>query len=247
MTATPFGFAHFLSQADDVARCLLALLLAMSVGSWYLILAKGMSGWIRRRRSRRFLDSFRAAASLQQVADQVGAVGGDEPFSHLAAQALAARAQHRRSTGARIPDASGTAEFVSRRLRSAIDEETADLESGLTALATVGATAPFVGLFGTVWGVYHALLAVGASGSGTLDKVAGPVGEALLMTGLGLAVALPAVTGYNFLVRGNRVLLARLDAFAHELFAHLATGEPVHADGVGPAPAVLTRPAAAGA
>jgi biopolymer transport protein ExbB len=84
-----------------------------------------------------------------------------------------------------------------------------------------------VGLFGTVWGIYHALVAIGMSGTGTLDKVAGPVGEALIMTGLGLAVAIPAVLGYNLLVRANRVLLAQLDAFAHELFAFLATGERV--------------------
>jgi biopolymer transport protein ExbB len=91
----------------------------------------------------------------------------------------------------------------------------------------VGATAPFVGLFGTVWGVYHALVAIGMSGSGTLDKVAGPVGEALIMTALGLAVAIPAVLGYNAFVRSNRVVLARLDAFAHDLYALITTGAHV--------------------
>ena len=99
------------------------------------------------------------------------------------------------------------------------------MESGLSVLATVGATAPFVGLFGTVWGVYHALIAIGVSGSGTLDKVAGPVGEALIMTGVGLAVAIPAVMGYNWLTRSNRVWGARLDAFAFELFTFLSTGQ----------------------
>jgi biopolymer transport protein ExbB len=91
-------------------------------------------------------------------------------------------------------------------------------------LASVGSTAPFLGLFGTVWGVYHALVAIGLSGQGTLDKVAGPVGEALIMTALGLAVAIPAVLAYNTLVRSNRLVLARLDAFAHDLFAVLTTG-----------------------
>ena len=100
-------------------------------------------------------------------------------------------------------------------------------------LATVGATAPFVGLFGTVWGVYHALVAIGMSGSGTLDKVAGPVGEALIMTGLGLAVAIPAVVGYNALTRANRVLAARLDAFAYELHTFVSMGQPL---GAAPAP-----------
>ena len=96
-------------------------------------------------------------------------------------------------------------------------------------LATVGATAPFVGLFGTVWGVYHALVAIGMSGSGTLDKVAGPVGEALIMTGLGLAVAIPAVVGYNWLTRANRVLAAKLDAFAYELHTFVSMGQPLGA------------------
>jgi biopolymer transport protein ExbB len=98
------------------------------------------------------------------------------------------------------------------------------MESGLTVLASVGSTAPFVGLFGTVWGVYHALINIGMSGQGTLDKVAGPVGEALIMTALGLAVAIPAVLAYNGFVRSNRVVLAQLDSFAHDLFAFLATG-----------------------
>ena len=113
-----------------------------------------------------------------------------------------------------------------------LDEETTRLENGLSVLATVGATAPFVGLFGTVWGVYHALVAIGMSGAGTLDKVAGPVGEALIMTGLGLAVAIPAVMGYNWLTRSNRVMAARLDAFAYELHTFVSMGQPL-GNGVG--------------
>ena len=102
---------------------------------------------------------------------------------------------------------------------------------GTGVLATIGATAPFVGLFGTVWGVYHALVAIGISGSGALDQVAGPVGEALIMTGIGLAVALPAVMGYNWLTRSNRVLTAKLDAFAFELLTFLSTGRTLGAAG----------------
>jgi len=113
-------------------------------------------------------------------------------------------------------------------MRRVIDEETARFESGLTVLASVGSTAPFVGLFGTVWGVYHALIAIGVSGQGTLDKIAGPVGEALIMTALGLAVAIPAVLGYNAFVRFNRLTLAQLDSFAHDLFAFLTTGSHVN-------------------
>ena len=124
----------------------------------------------------------------------------------------------------RLNEAGSGADFLTRSIRRVIDEETAKLESGLTVLASVGSTAPFVGLFGTVWGVYHALVAIGVSGQGTLDRIAGPVGEALIMTALGLAVAIPAVLAYNALVRSNRLVLARLDAFAHDLFAFLTTG-----------------------
>jgi biopolymer transport protein ExbB len=127
----------------------------------------------------------------------------------------------------RLNEAGSSAEFITRTLRKTIDEETTQAESGLTILASIGATAPFVGLFGTVWGIYHALAAIGLSGSGTLDKVAGPVGEALIMTAIGLVVAIPAVLGYNFLVRINRVMLAQLDAFAHDLFTFLATGAKI--------------------
>ena len=115
-------------------------------------------------------------------------------------------------------------EFMVRSLRRAITRETLRLEAGLTFLASVGSAAPFVGLFGTVWGIYHALLAIGQSGQSTLDKVAGPVGEALIMTAFGLAVALPAVLTYNLFVRLNRVKLADLDGFAHDLYALLTTG-----------------------
>ncbi|HNE41674.1 MAG TPA: MotA/TolQ/ExbB proton channel family protein [Rhodocyclaceae bacterium] len=113
---------------------------------------------------------------------------------------------------------------MTRALKRAIDEDRSRLEFGQTFLATVASSAPFVGLFGTVWGIYHALLAIGVAGQGTLDKVAGPVGEALVMTGIGLAVAIPAAIAYNAFARANRNLLARLNAFAYDVFAFLATG-----------------------
>jgi biopolymer transport protein ExbB len=120
---------------------------------------------------------------------------------------------------------SGSADdFLTRALRRAIEQDTARLEYGHTVLASVASSAPFVGLFGTVWGIYHALLAIGMSGQGTLDKVAGPVGEALIMTALGLAVAIPAVLAYNAFTRANRLLLTELDGFAHDLYAFMSTG-----------------------
>ena len=120
-------------------------------------------------------------------------------------------------------------DWVTRCLRNCIDEFTSRLQSGLAILASVGSTAPFIGLFGTVWGIYHALLAIGTSGQSTIDKVAGPIGEALIMTALGLAVAIPAVLGYNALVRGNKSILASLNSFAHDLHAYFVTGARVSA------------------
>src|SRR5690606_10233821 len=154
-------------------------------------------------------------------------------FSHLTAHAVHAQAHHARYGSSKLEEAGTAQDFLTRTIKKVLDEETVQLENGLTILATIGSTAPFVGLFGTVWGVYHALVAIGMSGSGSLDKVAGPVGEALIMTGLGLAVALPAVMGYNWLTRRNRVLTAKLDAFAFELFAFLSSGQSLRSS---PAP-----------
>jgi biopolymer transport protein ExbB len=208
------GFAHFLAQADAVGKALLVILLAMSVASWYLIVTKTIARLIERRRSSRFLAAFWNAPAVPTVQAQLARRPADDPFTHLSQHALAAHGK-------------GDAEFLTRAMRRVIDENTARLESGLTVLASVGSTAPFVGLFGTVWGVYHALVAIGLSGQGTLDKVAGPVGEALIMTALGLAVAIPAVLAYNGFVRSNRLVLAQLDAFAHDLYAVLTTGSHV--------------------
>ena len=126
---------------------------------------------------------------------------------------------------AKLSEAGTQQEFVIRTMRMVMDEDAARLENGLTVLATIGSTAPFIGLFGTVWGIYNALINISASGAGTLDKVAGPVGEALIMTGIGLAVAIPAVIGYNWLVRSNNVLMSKLDTFANELLTFLTTGK----------------------
>jgi biopolymer transport protein ExbB len=218
------GFGHFLAHSDPVIRALLAILAIMSAASWYLIVIKGVGHLVRQRRSARFLASFWSANSLEAVQNELNTRGMNEPFGHLVAHSLNAQAHHEKFGAAKLEEAGSQQEFLTRTIKKVLDEETTQLENGLTVLATVGATAPFVGLFGTVWGVYHALIAIGASGSGMLDQVAGPVGEALIMTGIGLAVALPAVMGYNWLTRSNRVLSARLDAFAFELLTFLSTG-----------------------
>ena len=148
------------------------------------------------------------------------------PFRQLALEGREATAHHR-NTKVHLHDSLDVSDWVTRCLRNAIDECTARLQNGLAVLASVGSTAPFVGLFGTVWGIYHALLAIGLSGQSTIDKVAGPIGEALIMTALGLAVAIPAVLGYNALVRGNKYVMTKLNSFAHDLHAFFATGARV--------------------
>src|SRR5829696_8758689 len=230
------GFGHFLANADAVATVLLVVLAVMSAISWYLIVSKGIAQVIRQRRSRQFLDFFWSATSLEAVQKELGARGAQEPFGHLTAHSLHAQAHHEKFGAGKLEEAGSEQEFLTRTIKKVLDEETTSLENGLTMLATVGATAPFVGLFGTVWGVYHALVAIGVSGSGMLDKVAGPVGEALIMTGIGLAVALPAVMGYNWLTRSNRVLTAKLDAFAFELLNFLLIGRTLQAHGRGGRP-----------
>ena len=252
MTAdASLGFAHFIAQSDAIGKTLLVILVVMSIASWAIIAVKGLTLVARNRRSRGFLDFFWNATSLDAVAGEIATHGARDPFSHLTSHAMHAQAHHARWGAAKLEEAGTSSEFVTRTIKKVLDEETTRLDNGLVVLATVGATAPFVGLFGTVWGVYHALVAIGMSGSGTLDKVAGPVGEALIMTGLGLAVAIPAVVGYNWLTRANRVLTAKLDAFAYELHTFVSMGQPL---GNGAAPAARqpanvrplgSRPAAA--
>lgn len=231
-TVETAGFLSFIAQSDMVGKSLFVVLVLMSLISWYLIFAKYFANLSMRARSRRFLKRFWAARSLDDVETVWAAGRDDEPFSNLTHQAISARNHHVRYGESNLEASGSTAAFVTRSMRKVIHEETARLENGLTVLASVGSTAPFVGLFGTVWGVYHALIGIGLSDGVTVNSIAGPVGEALIMTGLGLAVAIPAVLAYNGFVRGNRVYLARLDAFAHDLFSFLSTGQPVHGDTV---------------
>jgi biopolymer transport protein ExbB len=210
------GLVQALAHADTLGRGLLVLLLAMSAASWAVLLHKAVGAWLARRRGAAFLATLDDAGSAEALAAQLQAQGVREPLAHLAEQALRARRQ--------APAGTAAEGFVAHALRHAVDLQALRLEGGLTLLATIGATAPFVGLLGTVWGVHQALVAVGVDAAGSFDRIAGPVGEALVMTGLGLAVALPAVVGYNVVVRANRVALAKLDAFAHELHARVLRG-----------------------
>ncbi|MFJ0628480.1 MotA/TolQ/ExbB proton channel family protein, partial [Bordetella bronchiseptica] len=226
--ATPdMGFLHFVAQSDFVGKTLFIILIVMSLVTWYLIVVKAVGNMGMRKRAAHFLNKFWNASSLEQVENEIVTHGARDPFSHLASHAMHAQQHHAKFGATKLEESGSNGEFVSRTMRKVIDEETAKLENGLTVLASVGSTAPFVGLFGTVWGVYHALVGIGLSDGVTINRIAGPVGEALIMTGLGLAVAIPAVLAYNAFVRNNRVFLSRLDAFAHDLFAFLTTGQQV--------------------
>jgi len=224
---TSLGFAHFLGDADGIARGVLAIMLIASLGTWYLIVTKGIEILRLRRRSDAFLNAFWEAPSLEAVASRIRETGTTEPFSHLVHHGFTAIEQRNRSRhdgSQSLIDSGAPDDLLTRALKRAIDEDRSHLEFGQTFLATVASSAPFVGLFGTVWGIYHALMAIGLSGQSSLDKVAGPVGEALIMTGIGLAVAIPAAIAYNAFARANRNTLSRLNSFAYDVFAFLATG-----------------------
>jgi len=221
-----FGVSALLHQADAVGMSVAVLLLAMSVASWSVILFKGFRVLSIRRTARDIMEGFWSAPNVGRAVEDIRD-DGTNPFAVLVLSGVNAAAHHQRHQGGRLGDALTLSEFVTRALRQGINSAQSRLESGLSLLASVGSTAPFVGLFGTVWGIYHALIGISASGQATIDKVAGPVGEALIMTALGIAVAVPAVLGYNALTRGNRVILTELDAFAHDLHGFLATGARV--------------------
>ena len=225
MNNNEFGLLHLWEQGDIVMRVVALLLLAMSLASWMVIFMKALD--LRRHaRQSRLLESFWHASDF---ADGLSKLGTDpaNPFRALALDGREAAAHH--NAQPQLHDSLDTSEWVTRALRNSIDECSTRLQSGLAVLASVGSTAPFIGLFGTVWGIYHALLAISTGGQATIDKVAGPIGEALVMTALGLAVAVPAVLGYNALVRGNKGVLARLNRFAHDLHAYFVTGGHVPA------------------
>jgi biopolymer transport protein ExbB len=218
------GFAHFISQCDAVGKGVLALLLILSLASWYLMVTKAVANIGARKRAAAFLKQFWEASTLQEMQTRLSPSIDDNAFCELARLALTVSNGNQRGAE-KLLAAGGMSEYLTRVLRNGIDQEATKVEYGLTILASAGSAAPFVGLFGTVWGIYHALVQIGMSGQGTLDKVAGPVGEALIMTAVGLAVAIPAVLTYNALTRRNRIWLAQLDNFAHDLYALVTVGD----------------------
>jgi biopolymer transport protein ExbB len=220
MQASAFGIENLWAQGDLVTKGVAVLLVAMSIASWYVIVSKSLQLWRYRRAVKAAGRDFWDAASLQEG---MAKLGSGNPFIEIAQSSAAAVSHHAAHEG-HLHDQLSLSDWVTLSLRQAIDEAAGKLQSGMAVLASVSSSAPFVGLFGTVWGIYHALVAIGTSGEAGIDKVAGPVGEALVMTALGLAVAIPAGFGYNALVRSNKALIAKLNKFGFDLHALCVTG-----------------------
>ncbi|MBR8277285.1 MULTISPECIES: MotA/TolQ/ExbB proton channel family protein [Burkholderia cepacia complex] len=223
-----YGIANVWQQGDFVTRFIFVFLIGMSVVSWFVILTKGFSNRRLESLGKRAQTGFWSSAS---ISDGIAALGerGDNPYRALVLAGREANEQH----AGNEPSMQGSlsaSEWVARGLRNAFDDEVARLQNGLAVLGSIGSTAPFVGLFGTVWGIYHALMAIGMSGQASLDHVAGPVGESLVMTAIGLFVAIPAVLGFNYVNRGNKRVSHRLNRFAHELHVYFVTGAKARAD-----------------
>jgi len=209
----PYGLAALWAQGDWVAKGTLLILVLMSMGSWYVIFTKLAEQLRLGRQARTAQAQFWSAGSVRQGAE---ALEADSAFRFIADKGLEGASKH---TG--LLGAIDFNDWVTMSIQRAMGQVQSRLQGGLAFLATVGSTAPFVGLFGTVWGIYHALVKIGMSGQASIDKVAGPVGEALIMTAIGLAVAVPAVLGYNWLVRRNKVLMEEVQAFGSDLHAVL--------------------------
>ncbi len=221
--AEAYGISHFWSQGDVISHGVAIILLLMSIFSWTEIALKIWRA-ARQTRTAQAVEHFWQSALLDDAIAALARNDSNGPFTDLARRAVDAANHFDAYKGKTIGSSSDRGEFLIRALRQSIVRSTARLESGLTLLASIGSIAPFVGLFGTVWGIYHALLAIAATGSASIDKISGPVGEALIMTAAGLFVAIPAVLAYNAFTRLNRIELAELDGFAHDLHAYLGTG-----------------------
>jgi biopolymer transport protein ExbB len=221
------GFSHMIQNFDAVGLTVFVVLVIMSAGSWFYTVVNLIKNTVIKNRADRVVRTFWETANPQDAIRYMEEQKPNEPFSKIALDCAQAAAHHQRNEGSRLVEALNRSEFIDRALRQAVTRESANMENGLTWLATVGATAPFVGLLGTVWGIYHALIRIGESGQASIDAVAGPVGEALIMTAFGLFVAIPAVLAYNFFVRSNRNTYAKFDTFAHDLHDFFATGSRV--------------------
>ncbi|MFN3703743.1 MotA/TolQ/ExbB proton channel family protein [Thermomonas sp.] len=221
------GFDHLIQNFDIVGWIVFLTLSIMSVMSWYWIIMNFIKNMRLRSRADRVVNTFWETPNAQDAIRFMEEQPKWEPFSKIALDAAQAAAHHSRHDGSKLAESLNRSEFVDRALRQAVTRESLNLESGLTVLATTGSSAPFVGLLGTVWGIYHALIKIGSSGDASISAVAGPVGEALIMTAIGLFVAIPALLAYNAFVRANRITNNQFDTFAHDLHDFFATGARV--------------------
>ena len=206
----PYGLGALWQQGDFVAKFVLVLLVLMSLGSWYILITKLYESFKLSSEAKAVRQSFFKSSSLNEGVKTLKDGGA---FRFIAESGIQAGDHHEGS----LTDNIDRNTWVTMGVQRSVDDVRNRLQDGLGFLATVGSTAPFVGLFGTVWGIYHALTAIGIAGQASIDKVAGPVGEALIMTAIGLAVAVPAVLGYNWLVSRNKVTMEAVRGFGADL------------------------------
>ena len=218
------GFSHMIQNFDVVGIVVFVSLTIMSVGSWWYTIVNAINNGRISSNADRVMETFWSIKNMREAKQYLEEQKASEPFSKIALDSIEA-ASHQE--GNALAQTLSKSEFVDRALRQAVTRESANMESGMTWLATVGATSPFLGLLGTVWGIYHALIRIGQTGQASIDAVAGPVGEALIMTAYGLFVAIPAVIAFNAFNRSNRNIYSKFDTFAHDLHDFFATGSRV--------------------
>jgi len=214
----PYGLKALWLQGDFVAKGTLIIMVIMSMSSWYIIFTKLFEQRAMMKSARTGAETFWKASSVKSG---VGALQEGSAFRYIAEQGVKASDHHEGTMVESIDKHTWVSMSVDRAVGSVQNR----LQDGMVVLATVGSTAPFVGLFGTVWGIYNALVKIGISGQASIDKVAGPVGEALIMTAIGLAVAVPAVMGYNWLLRRNKSVMDQTRAFGADLHSVLVAGK----------------------
>jgi biopolymer transport protein ExbB len=234
--ANPYGLGALWAGGDFIARGTLIVLAIMSASTWYILVTKLLQQSTLLRQARQANSGFWKASSVTEGSESLPP---KSPFYAIASTGISALQHHEGS----LVESIDLNTWVTLSIQRVVEQITSRLQGGLAVLATVGSTAPFVGLFGTVWGIYHALIAIGIAGQASIDKVAGPVGEALIMTALGLATAVPAVLGYNWLVRRNKLAVEKIRGFANDLHSVLISGKALNRP-VAPAVVAPARPAA---
>jgi biopolymer transport protein ExbB len=225
VTDNPYGITALWTQSDYVGKGVFVILIVMSLWSWLVMINKWLDQRSLRRSAADAEKNFWSASSIQEGVAKLK--GKQNPFRDIAQDGLQAVEHHRKSTARDVTSNIELSDWVSSHIDRRTTMLQSSLQSGMVVLASVGATSPFVGLFGTVWGIYHALISISIAGQASLDKVAGPIGEALIMTAMGLAVAVPAVLGFNGLLRGNKALMERANYFAHDVQSALIAGSRV--------------------